>query len=247
MQKNIELSIIIVEYKSGQALKNLLRALPRRKDFEVIVIDNGRRNLGFGGGCNAGAKKAQGKYLLFLNPDVLIKSHDIEILLTYLKSHPEVGVVGPKFINSLGKTEPCCIPLPSPWGAAIALSIINKFWPSNPVSRAFWVTDWDRESTRKMGAISGAAFMVRTHEFFKVGLFDEKYFLYWEEYDLCKRYAQRGLTGAHVAQSTAIHPREVSMRKSKLNLKQIFRSSRRRYFEKFHGKLLAWVLDLWLR
>ncbi len=247
MKKTIDLSIIIVEYKSGQALKRLRQALPKRKDWEVIVIDNGKKNIGYGAGCNAGAKKALGKYLLFLNPDVLIKETAIKKLLSYLKSHPKVGVVGPKFINAAGHTEICCGPHPTPLSSAIALSVINKWWPSNPVSVKFWVKDWDRETTRQMDAISGAALMVRAKEFAAVGGFDEGYFLYWEEYDLCKRYTLAGLTGAHVAEALAYHPRETSMKKSRLNLSTIFRQSRQLYFSKFFGLLTARVLALWLR
>lgn len=246
MRKSIELSIIIVEYKSGKFLTKLLKTLPKRSDWEVVVIDNAKNNLGFGGGCNKGSQQARGEYLLFLNPDVLIGERAIEVLLTYLKKHKKIGVVGPKFINTQGQTEPCCIPHPTPLTAAIALSFINKYFPTNPISRRYWVNDWDRETTREMEAISGAALMVRAKEFENLGGFDNKYFLYWEEFDLCKRYTLAGFSNAHVAEAIAFHPREISMKKSKVDLVKISRNSRRRYFMKFFGKVPAALLDFWL-
>lgn len=247
MKNPIELSIIIVEYKTGAVLKRLLRALPKRRDWEVIVVDNGKKNLGFGGGCNAGVKQARGRYLLFLNPDVLIREESIKTLLLYLKSHPQVGVVGPKFINAHGKIEPCCIPHPTPLTAGVALSFVNKYLPDNPISRAYWVSDWDRQTTRQMQAISGAALMVRSKDFKHIGGFDEGYFLFWEEFDLCRRYTMAGFTNTHVAGAEAYHPREISMKQSRDNLRQISRESRKRYFTKFYGPLVSFLLDLWLR
>jgi GT2 family glycosyltransferase len=247
MKKNIKLSIVIVDFKSGAYLTKLLKALPKRTDWEVTVIDNAKKNLGFGGGCNAGAMKASGKYLLFLNPDVLIKEKDIRVLIAYLDKHEDIGVVGPKFINALGKTEPCCIPHPTPLTAAVALSFINKYFPHNTISDSYWVNDWNRETTREMPAISGAALMVRASEFRKLGMFDEEYFLYWEEFDLCRRYSLAGFKNAHVAEATAYHPREISMKKSKLNLREISRESRKRYFTKYYGPIVSFLLDIWLR
>lgn len=247
MKNKIELSIIIVEYKSGAYLKNLLRALPKRKDWEVIVVDNGRNNRGYGGGCNYGAGRAKGEYLLFLNPDVLIKEIAIEALVQYLKTHPRTGVVGPKYTNAEGETEPCCMPHPTPWSAAVALSFINKYFPANPISRSYWLSDWNREKTREVGAISGAAMMVRAQDFRQIGGFDESYFLYWEELDLCKRYTLAGFTNAHVAEAEAFHPREVSMKKSTANLRLVNIQSRKHYFTKFFGAAFATLLELWLK
>jgi GT2 family glycosyltransferase len=246
MKSKIELSIIIVDYKSGPYLKKLLKALPPRDDIEIIVVDNAVDNRGYGGGCNFGARKAKGKYLLFLNPDVLIKERALVTLMQYLETHPKTGVVGPRYINSDHKTESCCQPHPNILTSAVVFSFINKYFPINPISRKFWQPDWDRETTREIGAVSGAALMVRKKEFLKLGGFDEGYFLYWEECDLCRRYSSAGFVNAHVAEAVAIHPREVSMKQSQEDLSEINLQSRQRYFKKFFGVIAMWVLEIWL-
>lgn len=243
----INLSIIIVEYNSGKYGKMLVRSLPKRKDWEVIVVDNSIRNTGFSSGCNEGAKKAKGEYLLFLNPDVMISESSIETLLKYLETHPRVGIVGPRYKNGEGKTEQCSTDHPTPFTAFIALSWLNTFFPNNPISKKYWIKEWNRESTRTVGVISGAAMMVRAKEFSALGRFDEHYFLYWEEFDLCKRYLQMGLESAYVSEALADHPREVSVKQSTQNLSLVFRESRRRYFRKFFGVFPTILLELWLR
>ncbi len=242
----INLSIIIVEYNSGVYGKRLVQSLPKRKDWEVIVIDNSVQNRGFSGGCNEGAKKAKGKYLLFLNPDVMISESSIETLLKYLETHPKIGIVGPRYTNSEGKIEQCSTDHPTPFTASIALSFLNTLFPNNPISKKYWIKEWNRESTKEVGVISGAAMMVRGKEFFTLGMFDEKYFLYWEEFDLCKRYRQIGLSSTYVAEALADHPREVSVKQSSQNLLSVFRQSRRRYFRKFFGIFPMILLELWL-
>ncbi|KKS30872.1 MAG: hypothetical protein UU93_C0029G0004 [Candidatus Amesbacteria bacterium GW2011_GWA2_42_12] len=247
MQKSIiKLSIIIVEYKSGKYGKMLVQSLPKRKDWEVIVVDNSFYNRGFSSGCNEGAKKAKGKYLLFLNPDVMISEPAIETLLKYLETHPKVGVVGPRYKNAEGNTEQCSTDHPTPLVAAVALSFLNTLFPNIPISKKYWLKGWNRESTRKVGVISGAAMMVRTKEFFNLGMFDEQYFLYWEEFDFCKRYQQIGLQSVYVAEAVADHPREISVKQSTQNLLPIFLQSRRRYFRKFYGLFPMIMLEFWL-
>lgn len=242
----INLSIIIVEYNSGQYGKMLVQSLSKRKDWEVIIVDNSVQNRGFSGGCNEGAKKAKGKYLLFLNPDVMISEFSIKTLLKYLETHPKVGVVGPRYKNSEGKTEQCSTDHPRPFTAAVAFSFLNTLFPNNSISKKYWIKEWNRESTRTVGVISGAAMMVRAKEFSVLGMFDEQYFLYWEEFDLCKRYRQLGLQSAYVAEALANHPREVSVKQSTQNLSLVFRESRRRYFRKFFGVFPTILLELWL-
>lgn len=246
MKSKIELSIIIVDYKSGPYLKKLLKALPVRDDFEIILVDNAINNRGYGGGCNFGARRAKGKYFLFLNPDVLIKERAILALMRYLETYPNVGVVGPRYINSKHETESCCQPHPNVLTAAVVYSFINKYFPNNPISKNFWQPDWDRTTTREMGAISGAALMVRKKDFLKLGGFDEGYFLYWEECDLCRRYSNAGFVNVHLAEAVAIHPREVSMKQSNDNLSEISLQSRQRYFKKFFGVAFMWLLEIWL-
>lgn len=243
--KKTKLSIIIVEYKSGSHLHALLRAIPTHDDWEVIVIDNSYENRGYGGGCNSGAEKAHGKYLLFLNPDVLPKKHAIENMLEYLEHHPGVGIVGPKFINEEGKTELSSSEHPSFWKAFFSLSFLNSLIPGFSLSSEYWMKTWNRESTKKVSVISGATMMVRKDDFIKAGAFDPQFFLYWEEFDLCKRMENRGKSTVYLASSFFHHPQRISMKQADFDVSDVFRKSRFAYFKKHLGLMKSIVLELW--
>lgn len=247
MKVKIELTIIIVEYKSGRYLTSLLKMIPKRIDWEVIVIDNSIENRGYGGGLNLGAQKAHGEYLLFLNPDVQISGKCISTLMRYLKKHKNVGVVGPKYINDQQMTEQCSTQFPSLLSSIITFSPLNTLFPNNSISQHYLMKDWDRESTRIVNVISGAAMMVRAAEFERLGKFDDNMFLYWEEFDLCARYKKTlGLHAAYVSEAVAHHPREVSMRQSENDLHTYFVESRRIYLKKQLGLVAMLLIEFWL-
>jgi|GEM_PF-1767725 len=248
MKKTITLSIIIVEYKSGEHLNTLLRTLPKRKDWEVIVVDNAQKNRGYGGGINEGVKRAKGSYYLFMNPDVFFDKQAISTLMQYLQKHPNIGIVGPKYINQEGKTEQCSTQHPTLLSAMIALSPFNTLFPRNAISQQYWMKDWDRESTRVVDVISGAVMMVRAQEWKKIGGCDERMFLYWEEFDLCARYKKiLGLDSVYLAEAIAYHPREVSMKTTQRDvLHNHFVHSRRVYFKKHLGFLSMMCIEVWL-
>lgn len=246
MTHNIQLSIIIVEYHSGPYLPALLAKLPKRNDWEVIVVNNEQENRGYGGGLNFGAGKAKGKYLLFLNPDVLIDEKAIETLCTYLEKHPKVGIVGPKFLDKNGKTEQCSTQFPTVLRSVVVLSFLNTLFPHNHISTQYWMKDWDRESTREVDVVSGAVIMVRAVEFQKLGMFDTHMFLYWEEFDLCARYKKElNLSTIYVSTAVAVHPKEVSMKQGK-NIHESFITSRRTYFAKHLGIGSMMCIETWL-
>ncbi|MBI5151120.1 MAG: glycosyltransferase [Candidatus Pacebacteria bacterium] len=243
--KKITLSIIIVEYKSGSHLHALLQAIPTHDDWEVIVIDNSYENKGYGGGCNSGAEKARGRYLLFLNPDVLPKKHAIEDMFEYLEHHPKVGIVGPKFINEDGKTELSSTEHPSFWKAFFSLSFFNSLVPGLSLSSEYWIKAWNRESTKEVSVISGATMMVRKDDFMKAGAFDPQFFLYWEEFDLCKRMENRGKSTVFLASSIFHHPQRISMKQADFDVSDVFRKSRFVYFKKHLGLVQGIILELW--
>jgi len=99
----IILSMIIVKYKSEKYLSDCVESIGKNPCWEVIIVDNDKKNIGYAGGCNKGAKKTKGKYLLFLNPDTLILDDSLIKIIDYLKKNPSVGVLGLKIYNNMNK------------------------------------------------------------------------------------------------------------------------------------------------
>lgn len=242
----MKLSIIIVSYKTMHMARTLAASLSCESDWEVVVVNNDKINRGFGGGCNEGARHSQGEYLLFLNPDVNIGCKDVKRLLMYIQTHQDVTAIGPQFVGPDGSVVPSSLGSITFGSALIGLSFLQSIFPKNKVAQQFWLTDWDRKTTREVGVINGACMMVRRKDFEQVGGFDESFFLYWEENDLCNRLKKLGKKILFLSEVSVGHVREQSMRQSPVDTSTFFRRSRSIYLRKQCGILGGSFLSAWL-
>ncbi|MFH1896372.1 MAG: glycosyltransferase family 2 protein [bacterium] len=167
------ISIIIVDFKAEKYLPNCLASIKKHLNarHEIIVVDNNKVNRGFAKAANIGAKKACGEYLFFLNPDAIIERGDFEKLIDYLNSHSRIGVMGLKMVLGNGSPQPFSFGAKYSLFGAVKqkLGMAIKLTESNP--------DW----------VSGGAMIVKTAVFHKLGGFNEQFFMYFEDQDLCLR------------------------------------------------------------
>lgn len=201
-----KLSIIIVCYNSEkfiqQTLKSVSDNLP--KDSEIIVLDNDSlddtkeilenypgitfiengANIGFSKANNIGAKQAQGEYLLFLNPDTKIRQDAVQILLDYISRDSKVGIVAPQLLEGK-KIQQSVSNFPTLWGA------MQEYFLGKKKAYSQYAPNTDKEVEVKV--VYGAAMLIKKDVFNPVGGFDERYFLYYEDIDLCKKISQMGL------------------------------------------------------
>lgn len=267
MEKEIELSIIYVYYntpleilRSVESVKKTIEGI----EYEVIIVDNnsikkvppkvkGRRikviknkiNVGFGAGCNLGARTAKGKYLLFINPDTEAYPGSIkELLLTVSKKG--VGVVGPKMLDSRGITLPTISSFISFPQLLVVYSFFNTLIKKNPISSKFWLYEVDREKEQKVDVISGACLILRRSVFGKIGGFDERFFMYFEEHDLCFKVQKLGLTVIFNPKAKIMHLIGRSLTDKK-KIKSYFQKSRYLYMKKHYGLVRALLSELILR
>jgi GT2 family glycosyltransferase len=265
---NKKVSLIIVHYKANEEFFNCLRSITQHKpktSFEVIVIDNDEnptieeemqknfswviyrkssKNLGFGAGNNLGAKYAKGEYLFFLNPDTKVYPHTIDNLVSFLEKDSRVGIVAPLLLNSQETPyELQGTKILTPFSGIFALSFLNKLIPHNPVSLRYWQTGWDKTKQKEVDVIPGTAFLIRKKLYEEVGGFDEKFFLFFEEFDLCKRIREIGHTIYIIPDAKVIHLWGRST-KHKKNISEIFIQSRKYYFRKHYGLLAMWLVEL---
>lgn len=225
-----DLSIIILNYRQSGLVKYLLRRLvsdpPKNLDYEIIVVDNASKddieevvaknsgpitliksksNKGYASGNNLGMKKAEGKYILILNPDILISGKDIELMVEWLKNHPQVGMVGPKINNPDGTLQYSCSRFPDwrlPFFRRTFLggTTAGKKWTDN-----YLMLDFDHQSDKAVDWLFGACLLVRAEALKTVGLLDERYFLYMEDLDWCRRFWEKNWEVWYTATASAIH------------------------------------------
>lgn len=224
----VDLSIIIVNWNGGDDLLYCLESLYTHGlagTMEVVVVDNGsedgspelvRRvfpqmilikagaNLGFAKAANLGWRRAQAEYVLFLNPDTLVPAGALDQALAYLRAHPAVGMVGVKLLNPDGSLQVSC------WNfLSLSTLLLDNLLrlPLMPRSLAgrYLYRLWNHGETREVDWITGAFLLCRRSVLEGVGGFDEDYFMYCEDMDLCYRVRRRGYLVVYYPAASIMH------------------------------------------
>ncbi|PIP27972.1 MAG: hypothetical protein COX29_03675 [Candidatus Moranbacteria bacterium CG23_combo_of_CG06-09_8_20_14_all_35_22] len=211
----MELSIIITSYKNPQLLKVCLDSIRENysgADYEIIVADSeteentemmmreeyseiifipAKENIGFSGTVNAGYKKVKGDFVLILNGDTIIKKDSIEKLLNYLKNNPKVGIVGPRLIGFNEKSQDSCFRYYTPLTILYRRTFLGKLGFAKKHSDNFLMRDYDHKETKEVDWIQGSVMMTKKEIMDKVGPMDEKFKLYFEDVDWCRRFWEK--------------------------------------------------------
>ena len=266
----MDLSIIILNYFNKNLTKELLKNLAELNwqwDYEIIVVDNASydgieeiakgfakvkfvqspKNGGFAYGNNLGIKEARGKYIMIMNPDLAILSPAVEVMLKYLDDNPAVGLIGPRLINADKSIQYSCTNFPD-W----RLPFYRRTSLANTKAGQKWLDKYliknlDHYQNSYVPALFGACLMFRRSFLEKVGLLDERYFMYMEDLDWSRRFWEEGYKVAYIGQAEIIHLHRRQSAADSLT-KLIFSKSARhhiksfyKYFWKFRGKELPKV------
>jgi len=212
----MKLSIVILCWNDIRVIGDCLQSIyesTHRIDFEVIVSDNGSTdgslefirtkfpqvhllentvNLRFAKGNNVGIRACEGQYTLILNPDTIIHAGTLDNIVEFAEKHPEAGAFGCRVLNVDGTYQGCARPphtLRSEWCAALHLGwlshISERFHPGVYVG-------WEGDTERSVGWLAGCFILTRTELLKKLGGFDEQFFYYYEDTDLCRRIWESG-------------------------------------------------------
>ncbi|MDQ4088914.1 MAG: glycosyltransferase family 2 protein [Actinomycetota bacterium] len=206
-------SAVIVSYNSAAYLPDCLRSLRSEGVSSVVVVDNASSdgsvavvqaddpaatvletgaNLGFGTAANQGVAATAGEYVLILNPDTVVEPGTVKALADALDRDPDLAVVGPRIENLDGTLYPSVRRFPN-LTVAFGHAFLGLVWPANPFTRRYRMLDWDHDrAAADVDWVGGACFLARRTAFEMVGGFDEAYFMYVEDVDLCWRLGQAG-------------------------------------------------------
>jgi GT2 family glycosyltransferase len=220
-QQTIDLSVVILNWNARDFLVAALRSILDQRwhhNIEVIVVDNNStlddsavtvrrdfpkvlliandKNIGFAAGNNLGLQKARGRYVLFLNPDTLVHEHAFDIMIEWMDAHPKAGACGPKMTYPDGRLQASCRAFPSFGAGLFRNTWLGRLWPNNPWSRGYLMEDVDHEKPRQADWLSGSALLVRREALDQItqthGAWDERYFMYCEDIDICYRLKEAG-------------------------------------------------------
>jgi N-acetylglucosaminyl-diphospho-decaprenol L-rhamnosyltransferase len=256
-----DVDVVVVTYNSRHRIQTCLEPLLGSRAIHVFVVDNASsddtvdvldglavmvlpqvENRGFGAGCNVGWRAGRSPYVLFLNPDAAIDPASVGRLKEVLDGDASVGIVGPKITTPDGRIARSLrrFPrLPSTLGRALFL---HRLFP-----RSGWASEivgdpaaYERAGTHEW--ISGACLMARRPLLERLGGFDEGYFMYCEDKDLCKRASDAGFATRYEPAAECIH--EEGGSSSRDSLRPVLAASRLRYAAKHFGAGAA-LLHRW--
>jgi len=223
------LSIIITHYKTPILLKLCLKSIKKnigQLEHEIIVVDSEtqpetqemlkeefpevdligfKKNVGYAKIVNAGLKKAKGKFLLILNADIIVLNQAIQKMLKFLQNNPQVGLIGPQLLTFTNQIQLSCFNQPDFWAIIGRRTFLGKLkWFRKRIEK-FLIADWDRKSTRPVPWLQGSAMMTSKKAVKKVGLFDERFFMYFEDADWCQRFWQAGYQVVYFSEAKMLH------------------------------------------
>jgi GT2 family glycosyltransferase len=247
----MKFSIIIINYKTKELTTACINSILKNfidGEYEVMVVDNGsqdgsvgflekefrnkiiiisnEQNLGFGSANNIGSKKAKGEFLFFLNSDTLITSDFLGVVFDAFQKNKSLGAVAPKLIMENGEEQTYAYgKFPSLFSLFVKRHRDEKNANKNDV-------DW----------LSGAALIIKKKLFEKVGGFDENFFMYFEDMDLCRRVKDLGFKNMTIPAISLVH---LAGRSSEnFSRKKMYYKSQSYYFKKHCGLLAMLFLNL---
>lgn len=255
----IALSITIVNWNTREDLHNALCSIdqhPPQEPFEVIVVDNASNdgsvamvkeefpkvqliandwNAGFTKGHNQAWKASRGEYLFILNSDTITLSGSLQKLLEFARDHPEAGIIGPRLLNPDGSLQYSCRRFPNLAAAVFRNTPLGKLFPQNRYTRDYLMTDWDHTLSRPVDWVSGAALLTRRDLFEQLNGFDEGFYMYCEDVDLCYRAWQAGAQVIYYPDAPIIHAIGHSTDQAANKMIRVFHTSMYRFYRKHYA------------
>lgn len=262
-------SFITVNFQMRDYIRNLLKGIEDAKlgfSYEYLLVDNyppGKQdgileiareqfpwvktmdtggNLGFGRGNNLAMKEAKGDYILLANPDLTVFPGELEKWIEWMDQHPDVGISGPRTLNPDGTDQESCYRFYTIMMPLYRRTVLGKLpWAKREVDR-FAMKGMDRTKEQDVDWVQGSAMCIRRSLLEKIGGFDERYFMYLEDSDLCRQAWENGMrvTYTPVAKVVHYHQRQSRLKKpwdifTNKTIRYHVRSAYK-YFQKYQGK-----------
>lgn len=231
-------TFVTVNYKTPHHIRHLLKGVEEAGftfSYEYLLVDNASgdetvamvqeqhswvkviqsdKNLGYGGGNNLALKQAQGKYILLFNPDLTVFPGEVESWIEWMESRSDIAISGPRILNPDGTDQESCYRFPSIWTPVFRRTWLGRLPLAQKAIEHYTMKEMDRGIEQDVDWVLGAAMLIRREAMEKIGIFDERFFMYFEEADICRRAWSEGyrVSYAPVARFMHYHARESRIR-----------------------------------
>jgi N-acetylglucosaminyl-diphospho-decaprenol L-rhamnosyltransferase len=269
---NLPLSILVISYNTRDLTLACIASVlaETRTENEIIVLDNAsadgsadaiaerfprvhlirsERNLGFAAGNNAAGRHATGEWLLLLNPDTRILDQAVDKALAFALAQPGEVIVGGRTFFEDGSLNPTsCHGAPTPWSVLSMGLGLSALFRGSRCFDSESLGPWQRDTVREVDAITGCFLLIRRRIWNELHGFDEAFFMYGEETDLCLRANQRGVRCLVCPGATLIHHGGASEAVRSDKLVKLFKARRQLFERHWHPLMVAFgvsMLKLW--
>lgn len=231
MTDHPKVSIIIVNYNHKYFPRMCVEAIEKSEvdfKYEIIVADNNSQdesieylrrmkqegrihliesgsNLGYGRGNNLGVKQAKGEFIIISNPDIFVTPTTMQRLVDHLEKHSEIGLIGPRLRYYNGKIQESCRRHMTFGDLVIKRTFLRRLPHFKKRLDHYLMNDFDHNDVQEVDLITGAYFVMRREVYEKIGGFDPRYFLFMEDYDLCRTLHWKGYQVVYFPQAEAEH------------------------------------------
>jgi GT2 family glycosyltransferase len=221
-----DVAVLVVNYNTAHLLDRMFSALEAgqgRLTLQVIVVDNASRdnsaelvrarhpeaeliantaNVGFARANNQALSRIRARYVLLLNTDAFVSADTLPKTVAFMDAHPQYGVLGVRLVGEDGGLQPSCRYFPTPWNVFLSSTGLQRFFPG---TRLVDDMSWDHESVRECDWVPGCYYLVRREVVDRVGLFDPRFFLYYEEVDHCRAVRNAGWRVVYYPDTRVVH------------------------------------------
>lgn len=254
------ISVVIVNYKVKEYIANLLNSLKKAQhgfNLEIFVVDNdsgddsisylkerypevhyiaNEENVGFGRANNQAIRQAKGEFTLIINPDTLVSEDTLDVLVKHMNEQPECGAAGCKILNPDGTFAPeSRRSIPTIWSASCKVFGLNTLFPESKLFGQYYLSWLDEDESGEIPVLSGSFMFWRTNLLKELDGFDERFFMYGEDIDLCYRVQKTDYRIDYVPDTSIIHYKGESTKKGDLRYIRIFNKALYQFFDKHYS------------
>lgn len=254
-----DLSVVIVNWNTRELLLQCLRSITAQTGVyrsQIIVVDNAsgdgsveavrnefpevtlmvnEQNLGFAKANNLGLRECTGRYVFLINSDVVLRDRCFPSLYEYMEQHPEIGVLGPRILNGDLTLQESCKEFPTLWNSMCRALALDTAFPQCRLFSSQLMRYWSHDDIRPVDILSGCFWMVRRQALEAVGPLDERFFMYAEDKDWCKRFWKARWSVVYYPRAEAIHLAAASSSRDPIRFYLEMNRANLRYWRKHYG------------
>jgi N-acetylglucosaminyl-diphospho-decaprenol L-rhamnosyltransferase len=231
------IEVYVVDNASSDDSKEMVR-----ETFPQVRLIVNPTNVGFTKANNVALEICRGRYLLLLNPDTRVVDDALVRMLDYMEAHPDVGVLGPQLRYGGGSLQSSRRRFPTLATAFFESTLLHQWFPTNHWAQAYKMADTPDDLVQDVDWVVGACMLVRAEAVGDVGLLDERFFMYSEEMDWCRRIVEAGWRVVYYPEAVVVHYEGRSTDQVVASRHVNFERSKILYFGKHHGRTRATIL-----